>query len=178
MKQLSSSKGNNIRIRQNDTDSQPLLIPYVTSLVTKRCCMAKKQMKNLPVKIVAVLILVFVAVAFLRGTVMKRQSVIEQGPAARSTDVQVVDGVQQVTLSWGKFNYAPETIMLKDGVPARIIADTKRLQGCFRSIQIPDLGISKVFTESDNVLEFTPSKAGTFRFSCAMGMGAGTLTVT
>lgn len=85
--------------------------------------------------------------------------------------------VQEVLLSWGKFNYNPEVINLQTGKRVKLTVDTERLQGCFRSIRIPDLGISKAFTAGDNTLEFTPEKKGTFAFGCAMGMGKGTLVV-
>ena len=62
-------------------------------------------------------------------------------------------------------------------MPAKIVADTDRLQGCFRSISIPELGIQKSFTEQDNSLEFMPDKKGTYAFGCAMGMGRGTLVI-
>ena len=92
-------------------------------------------------------------------------------------ETKMVDGVQVATLSWGKFNYEPQAIKLKANVPAKIVADTDRLQGCFRSFTIPELGIQKSFTEQDNSLEFMPDKKGTYAFGCAMGMGRGTLVI-
>ncbi len=80
-------------------------------------------------------------------------------------------------LSWGKLNYYPETITVKAGKKVQIIGDTTRLQGCFRSITIPNLNVNGQFTEANNIVEFTPPKAGTFGFGCAMGMGRGTLIV-
>ena len=53
----------------------------------------------------------------------------------------------------------------------------QQLKGCLRSFTIPNLGIKKIFTESDNILEFMPDKKGTFGFSCSMGMGIGKLIV-
>lgn len=95
-----------------------------------------------------------------------------------SQEVIIVEGVQEVTLSWGKFNYAPEVITVKKDMPVRIKADLHRLDGCYRSLEIPAFGISKAFTERDDTLEFTPTKTGAFKFSCSMGMGSGTLQVT
>lgn len=92
-------------------------------------------------------------------------------------ETQIVDGVQVAYLTWGKLNYEPPVVKLKSGMPAKIIADTERLQGCFRSFVVPELEIFKSFNENDKVLEFTPTKAGTFSFGCSMGMGGGTLVV-
>ncbi len=94
------------------------------------------------------------------------------------SSVVVVDGVQTVTLSWGKFNYNPETITVQSGTPVQITADLDRLQGCFRSFVVPNLGINAYFDENNPSFEFTPTKTGTFAFSCSMGMGKGTLIVT
>lgn len=91
--------------------------------------------------------------------------------------VQEIDGFQTVTLSWGKFNYNPETITVSAGKPVRIIADLTRLSGCFQSFVIPDLGIEYYFDVGSETVEFTPTTKGTYRFSCAMGMGKGTLIV-
>lgn len=92
--------------------------------------------------------------------------------------VQDIDGVQTVTLSWGKFNYNPETITVNANEPVKIIADLDRLQGCFQSLVVQDLGIEVYFDENNPSYTFTPAKTGTFAFSCAMGMGKGTLIVT
>lgn len=97
--------------------------------------------------------------------------------AASVVEAKLVNGVQEATLSWGKLNYNPETIKAKKGVPLRITADMQRLSGCFQSFRIADLGVTKAFTENDNVIEFTPQKSGTFTFGCSMGMGAGKLIV-
>lgn len=80
-------------------------------------------------------------------------------------------------LSWGKFNYNPEEITVKAGKKVRIVGDTARLSGCFQSFRIPELKVEAQFTESNNAIEFTPTKAGTYGFGCAMGMGRGKLIV-
>ncbi len=97
-------------------------------------------------------------------------------PSSQNT-VQEIDGVQTITLSWGKFNYNPETISVTAGKPVRITADLTRLSGCFQSLVIPDLEIEHYFDVGSETLEFTPTTKGTFTFSCAMGMGKGTLIV-
>ena len=96
--------------------------------------------------------------------------------AAQNT-VQEIDGVQTVTLSWGKLNYNPETITVTAGKPVKIIADLTRLQGCFLSLVIPDLGIEHYFDENNPAVAFTPTEKGIYQFGCAMGMGKGTLIV-
>ncbi|MDO8598797.1 MAG: cupredoxin domain-containing protein [bacterium] len=99
-------------------------------------------------------------------------------PSASAAAATVgADGVQRVALSFGQFNYTPDTIRVKRDVPVEISADTQKLQGCFSTFVIPELNIWKQFTPADTKLAFTPKRAGTFKFSCAMGMGAGRLIV-
>ena len=97
--------------------------------------------------------------------------------ASTQNTVQEIDGIQTVTLSWGKFNYNPEIITVSANKPVKIIADLDRLQGCFQTLVIPQLEVEHYFDEENPTLEFTPTEKGTFSFSCAMGMGKGTLIV-
>ena len=92
-------------------------------------------------------------------------------------EAKVVNDVQEVKLSWGKFNYNPQEIIVKEGIPVSLNADLDRLQGCFNSIRIPDLGVSGSFSETNPTITFTPNKKGTFYFSCSMGMGKGIIKV-
>ena len=69
---------------------------------------------------------------------------------------KITGGVQIAKLSWGKLNYEPEVIRFRANSASRIVADTDRLQGCFRSLVIPELGLQKTFSENDNSLDFTP----------------------
>ncbi|MFH1631070.1 MAG: cupredoxin domain-containing protein [Candidatus Aenigmatarchaeota archaeon] len=88
-----------------------------------------------------------------------------------------VQGEQIVQLSFKNGNYYPNTIELKKGVPVVIEVDMNTVRGCYRSIIIPTFGVRKTVTTSNNKIEFTPDKAGTFGFSCSMGMGTGKLVV-
>lgn len=98
-------------------------------------------------------------------------------PSASGTNAVVsADGVQRVTLAFGQFNYTPDTIRVRRGIPVELTAD-RSLTGCFTTFVIPDLNVWKRFTAADRTLAFTPTRAGTFRFSCAMGMGSGRLVV-
>jgi len=84
--------------------------------------------------------------------------------------------VQKITLGF-KNNYSPNTIQVKSGIPVELTLDNS-VRGCYRSFNIPALGISKNFLSSSDKLEFTPTEKGTFQFRCGMGMGTGTLIVS
>lgn len=97
--------------------------------------------------------------------------------AAAASAVVGSGGVQRVDLSFGNFNYSPDTIRVKRGVPVEIVGDTSKLRGCFSTFVVPELNVWGQFTPTKNNIAFTPQRAGTFKFSCAMGMGAGRLIV-
>lgn len=83
---------------------------------------------------------------------------------------------QKVFLSVKNYNYYPNTIKVKVNQPVSITLD-ESVVGCYRSLVIRDFGISKYLKTPQDSLVFTPTKKGTFRFSCSMGMGTGTLIV-
>jgi len=84
--------------------------------------------------------------------------------------------VQEVTLGMKNYNYYPNTIKVKVNQPVRIYLD-KSVVGCYRSFTIRDFGIAKYLQSEKDYVEFTPTKTGSFRFACSMGMGTGTLIV-
>lgn len=131
--------------------------------------------KNSVVKSIGGLIVFFVVVYFVNAVLFNSTGVAGVQPNSPTIEASVAR--QDVVLSWGKFNYAPQEIRVKKGVPVTIRGDMNRLQGCFRSFTIPELSVQTTFTSSNPSVTFTPDKAGTFVFSCSMGMGSGKLIV-
>jgi plastocyanin domain-containing protein len=84
--------------------------------------------------------------------------------------------VQKVTIGIKNGNYYPNTITVKVGQPVRIYLDST-VSGCYRTFTIKDFGIVRTLPTPNDYIEFTPTKKGTFRFACIMGMGTGTLIV-
>lgn len=83
---------------------------------------------------------------------------------------------QKITLGTRNYNYFPSVIDVKAGLPVEITLDDS-VKGCLRSFSIRDLGISKYARTSDDKIVFTPTQVGSFKFSCSMGMGYGTMNV-
>lgn len=88
-----------------------------------------------------------------------------------SGEVQVV----KIHVEGAQYIFEPTSV--KKGVPVRLEADMARMPGCSRGVMSSELGIRKTFTSQDNILEFTPAKAGTFYIACSMNMYKGTLIV-
>ncbi len=135
-----------------------------------------KEKSNTITWIVSIIIIV-IFFLFLRSILFPSDQQTTSNTNSNLEPIPIVNGVQEVTLGFGKFNYNPSTIVVKKGIPVKITADLTRLTGCFRSLEIPAFGISTLFSKSNDNIQFTPDKIGTYPFSCAMGMGKGVIKV-
>jgi sulfite exporter TauE/SafE/copper chaperone CopZ len=86
-------------------------------------------------------------------------------------DVQVVS----TTLAGGAY----EPITVRAGIPVRwtISARDADINGCNNAIIIPEYNLEYEFHPGDNLIEFTPTRPGTFIYTCWMGMISSTITV-
>ncbi|MBR1671704.1 MAG: sulfite exporter TauE/SafE family protein [Fretibacterium sp.] len=98
------------------------------------------------------------------------------GPAAEKMP-EIVDGVQVVnsTLSSGRY----PSITVQAGIPVRWVIDAPKgsVNGCNYKMLIQEYGIEYTFKTGSNVIDFTPADAGTFYYSCWMGMIRGSIVV-
>jgi sulfite exporter TauE/SafE/copper chaperone CopZ/plastocyanin domain-containing protein len=89
----------------------------------------------------------------------------------------IEDGYQIVrsTLSAGRY----PAITVQQGIPVKwtINAPQGSINGCNNRMIIREYKIERRFTNGDNVIEFTPGKAGRFPYSCWMGMIRSSITV-
>jgi sulfite exporter TauE/SafE/copper chaperone CopZ len=89
----------------------------------------------------------------------------------------IKNGVQIVnsTLEPGRY----PAITVRQGIPVRwtINAPPGSINGCNNQMIISEYNIQHTFKQGDNVIEFTPVKAGKFRYSCWMAMIRSTITV-
>ena len=109
------------------------------------------------------------------GGIFLLKSSDNQGLQFSTTNV--VNGeTQKVVLSMKDLNYYPNEIRVKAGQPVSISLD-ETVTGCLRSFTIKELGVSKYVRTSQETIDFTPTKKGTFRFACVMGMGYGKIIV-
>lgn len=94
------------------------------------------------------------------------------------TQSQVADNVQEVDTTLASGQYEP--IQVKAGIPVKwtITAEEGTVNGCNGEIVIPEYGIQQTLKTGENVIEFTPTEAGNFSYSCWMGMIRSTITVT
>ena len=92
----------------------------------------------------------------------------------------IVEGKQVIKMTASGSQDSPNYFKVRAGVPVRweITAD-KSAGGCNSSIISSSLfsGAIDLTPGQVSVKEFTPEKAGKFRFSCQMGMISGTIEV-
>ncbi|MDR2615948.1 MAG: sulfite exporter TauE/SafE family protein, partial [Oscillospiraceae bacterium] len=97
---------------------------------------------------------------------------------ASDNDVAVAeDGYQSVSSTLQPGSYPAVTVL--KGVPVKWTVDAPEgsINGCNNRVIIPKYDLEYKFTTGENVIEFTPTEAGTVRYSCWMGMIRGTITV-
>lgn len=83
---------------------------------------------------------------------------------------QVEGNIQTVSIDVQPKKYAP--IMVQRGIPVHFVlnADQSVLNSCNSTVVIPEYGIEQVLKPGKNIIDFTPGKSGTFRYTCKMGM--------
>ena len=88
------------------------------------------------------------------------------------------DEMQYVTSTLQPGRSYPD-ITVKAGEPVKWTVDVPdgSVNGCNYMIIQQDLGIQYAFDEGENVIEFTPEKAGTYTYTCWMGMITGKIYV-
>jgi len=99
------------------------------------------------------------------------ETIISTVKNASSGDIQVV----KMHVEGSQYVFEPSSI--RKGAPVRLEADISKMPGCSKSVISSELNIRKTFNSGDNILEFTPNKAGAFYIACSMNMYKGTLTV-
>ncbi len=89
----------------------------------------------------------------------------------------IKDGYQIVnsTLASGRY----PAITVQEGIPVKwtIDAPEGNINGCNNRMIIPEYNIEYQFKTGENTIEFTPTKSGTFSYSCWMGMIRSSITV-
>jgi len=103
------------------------------------------------------------------------KTTIDSAPSSQPVDVNT--GYQEIRMEVNRYGFVPSTFTLKKGVPVKWIINGKELTGCNNAIQVPALGLEFDIKKGEQTIEFTPTEAGTIRWSCWMGMIRGSFIV-
>jgi len=93
-------------------------------------------------------------------------------------NIQIIDGKQLVKSTLSRNQYPNITVQAGTPVKWVISASQENINGCNSRVLIQEYRIEHSFAPGENVIEFTPTKAGKFPYSCWMGMIKATITVT
>ena len=96
---------------------------------------------------------------------------------APATAAAAAGGVQEVTIGV-RGGYDPARVRVKRGVPVRLVFDRQETSGCSEEVVIPEFGIRRFLPAfKKTTVELTPGEAGSYDFTCGMGMLRGRLIV-
>ena len=88
-----------------------------------------------------------------------------------------LEGVQEVRIRV-KGGYSPDVIKARTGVPLRIVFDRQEDGDCSSKVVFSDFALSRYLAPFvETVVEFTPSRPGTYGFACGMNMIHGSLLI-
>lgn len=127
------------------------------------------------------LTLVAVAILFVGGRMFKHMNGGSFGSAGQQEVVgqtAVITGdVQEVSIDLQTSGYTP--IIVQKGIPVKfnIRATSETINSCNGTVVISEYGQKIDLKPGDNILEFTPTAAGTIPYSCWMGMINSSITV-
>jgi len=100
---------------------------------------------------------------------------LSHGPARQAA--AGAGGVQEVAITVHG-GYSPAQVRVKKGAPVRLVFDRQETSGCSEEVVIPEFGIRRFLPAfQKTAVEITPTRAGTFDFTCGMSMLRGKLTV-
>ncbi|MFZ4632546.1 MAG: sulfite exporter TauE/SafE family protein [Patescibacteria group bacterium] len=102
---------------------------------------------------------------------------VSQSEVVKDPNVTMENGVQIVRMTETNRGYSPNSFSIKKGVPVKWVIDAQAPYSCASVILIPKLKIQKFLSAGENIVEFTPTEAGTLPFSCSMGMYTGVFNV-
>ena len=119
-----------------------------------------------------------VALTGIPSSAASAQTVTQTDPEAAAAAEPADSSGLQVVHSTLTANAYPD-ITVQAGVPVRWIINAPKgsINGCNGRMFIPEYTIEYTFTPGDNLIEFTPTDTGTFRYTCWMGMITATITV-
>ncbi len=99
-------------------------------------------------------------------------------PAARAADKAAARAPRTIELAVTDAGLAPAQVQVAKGEPVHLGITRKTDKTCMTDVVIADVGVKQPLPLNKTVyVDFTPSKSGSFRILCGMGMEYGKLLV-
>lgn len=84
---------------------------------------------------------------------------------------------QAVKMTEKTIGYAPQNFTITKNTPVNWEIEVQKKHGCAGNLTLPKLGIKKKLKLGKNLIQFTPTKVGSYDFSCSKGRGRGSFRV-
>lgn len=151
-------------------------VPLMFGLGTLSSKLNKKFTEKM-LSICAILVVVL-GIGMLSNGLALSGVLVPQFESSANDNIAKMDGDYQIVTTPLEFGTYPQ-ITVKAGIPVKwtIMAEKGKVNGCNNEIIISEYGISTKIEEGENVVEFTPTKAGRYGYSCWMGMIRSSITV-
>jgi sulfite exporter TauE/SafE/copper chaperone CopZ len=101
----------------------------------------------------------------------------DRTPQAISANVTVTPASQTATTEQGGNGYEPRETVIYAGRPTKWVITSTAPYSCAASMASADLGIEGVLAAGKNVVDLPKLTAGTYNYSCSMGMYGGRIVV-
>lgn len=96
---------------------------------------------------------------------------------AAGTAAAGAGGIDEVEIGV-RGGYEPSEVRVRTGRPVRLVFDRRETSGCSEEVVIPEFGIRRFLPAHEKTaVDITPEAAGTYEFTCGMGMLRGRIVV-
>ncbi|GHU55461.1 hypothetical protein FACS1894132_11610 [Clostridia bacterium] len=133
----------------------------------------------------AALVVVFGVAMFTQGANLSNvkfpindSSLTQNNVSPAQNNTGTGEQVQLITATYNGGGKYP-TISVKEGIPVKLTLKVAKgaVRGCNKYIFIPEYNLQYKLADGDNIIEFTPKKAGNFEYGCSMWMYTGKINV-
>ncbi|MCR4284813.1 MAG: sulfite exporter TauE/SafE family protein [archaeon] len=162
-------------------------LPVLLGFAGFATAISKETMKKF-LKISAVIVLILGLIMLNRGlTVLGSPLTFDAitstiaGGVEKDTTINaatMVGNYQVIKMEVYRSGWSPDIFTLRKGIPVRWEIDVKELTNCNNEIIVREYNLDIKLNKGMNIVEFTPTEAGTVRWSCWMGMIPGVFVVT
>lgn len=99
-------------------------------------------------------------------------------PRKTEATAAVVEGGQQTVEIKVDGGYVPNTVTLKQGVPAKLVFNRKDPSNCLEEVVFPDFGIhEKLPVNARHEIPLDTSRPGEYKYACGMNMFFGKVVI-
>ena len=144
-------------------------VPLMFGLGTLSSYMSKK-FSNKIMKFGAILVIVLGFSMFNNALALSGINFSQGSENDSGVRAEIQDNIQVVTTMLKGGTYEPIIVEVGKPVKWNIQVSNGSLNGCNNKIIIREYEIEKSLEMGDNIIEFTPTEAGTYTYSCWMGM--------